>query len=346
MDQTWDHLFRQAKLEPAARRESLYRLLLSKTTYVIHVAPAGQPAGELRSKPDDAISVWAHRDPEFGGVWVPVFTSREKLARYVGEREPSAPAGQEFCWMEHEPGRVWGLVESVDCFAGVHLDPAADDGLAVSWPEVNALSEGRVPREGPSRYELPMGRIDLPRGTRVALAPMDPELTGSGGLQAFFPDGGAPEPGDLRSLVALHLGPETADEDDAAWTPCRHFALALKRWVEAGMDSSRYADALVRCLMAFEMYGEAEALCKWLSRQAGNEAIAWVFLSAIYGRTGRLDSCTKLCERGIRRYARERAFYLNQARAYSQLDDRRAARESARRGLAHFPNDSALLRFL
>ncbi|MBI4424858.1 MAG: hypothetical protein HY554_14090, partial [Elusimicrobia bacterium] len=59
-----------------------------------------------------------------------------------------------------------------------------------------------------------------------------------------------------------------------------------------------------------------------------------------------LDSCAKLCEKGIWKYGKERAFYLNQARAYAQLDDRVAAQESARRGLAQFPGDSALLRFL
>ena len=346
MDETWDHLFRKARLEPAAPRENLYRRLLSRATYLVHVAPAGLPAMERRWKADEEFSIWADQDPDFGGVWVPVFTSPEKVARYIQAREVAAPAGQDLYWMSHEPGRAWGMLETIDCFAGIRLDPGLDGGLAISWPEVNVLSEGRVPCEAPFRYELPMNQLRLPGGARVAFAPMDPELTGSEGLQAVFPDVGRPEPEDLRSLVALNIDPEVADGEDTAWAPCRHLALALKRWVESGRGASAYVEALVKCLIAFEMYGEAEAVCNWLGEQEGNEAFAWVFLSAIYGRTGRLDSCAKLCEKGIRRYSKERAFYLNQARAYSQLDDRTAARNSARRGLLQFPNDTVLLRFL
>lgn len=347
MDETWDHLFRQARLEPAAKREPLYRQLLSKPTYVIHVGPAGRPEMEMRTDPGEEFSLWADQDPAFGGVWIPLFTSPEAVARYVEARRLKAPKGQDFYWMAHEPGRAYGLLESIDCFAGMRLDPGPDSGVSVLWPEVNALSEGRVPPEAPFRFELPVPELHLPKSAKVAISPMDRELTGNKGQQAVFPEIGEPEPEELRALVALRIGPETDDEDEIAWTPCRHFALALKRWLEAERSGSgKYAEALIRSLIGFEMYGEAEALCGWLSEQDGNEAFAWVHLTAIYGRTGRLESCAKLCEKGMGKYRKERAFYLNQARAYAQLDDRLAARESARRGLAHFPGDAALSRFL
>ncbi|MBI4424985.1 MAG: hypothetical protein HY554_14730 [Elusimicrobia bacterium] len=347
MDGTWDHLIRRARLEPAAGREPLYRRLLSQPTYVIHIGPAGRPDVELRSRPNDTFSLWVDQDAAFGGLWVPVFSSAEAVARYVAARGVSAPRGQELYWMAHDAGKVYGLLQAVDCFSGIRLDPGADAGVAVGWPEVNALSEGRVPGEAPFRYELPLTQLRIPRGARVAVAKMDPALTGSEGLQAQFPDAGEPEPEELRYWVALKLGPENEARDETVWAPCRHFSLALRGWLESeNAHAGAYADALVRCLMGFEMYGEAEALCDWLSRQDGNEAYAWVFLSAIYGRTGRLDSCAKLCEKGMWKYRKERAFYLNQARAFAQLDDRLAAQEAARRGLAEFPGDAALRRFL
>ena len=50
-----------------------------------------------------------------------------------------------------------------------------------------------------------------PPFARVAFSPMDPELTGSDGVQAFFPDAGRPEPEDLRFLVALNVDPQDFD---------------------------------------------------------------------------------------------------------------------------------------
>lgn len=346
MDGTWDHLVRQAKLEPAARREPMYRQLLSKPTYVVHVGPAGRPEMEMTSDPGEEFSVWADQDPAFGGVWIPLFSSPEAVARYVESRRLKPPKGQEFYWMAHQPGRVFGLVESIDCFAGIRLDPGMDSGVSILWSEANALSEGRVPPEAPFRFELPVPELRLPKSAKVAISPMDKELTGNEGQQAIFPDIGEPELEDLRALVALKIGPEHEDGDEVAWAPCRHFALALKGWLENERSGGQYGEALIRSLMGFEMYGEAEALCGWLGEQEGNEAFAWVFLTAIYGRTGRLESCAELCEKGMDKYKKERAFYLNQARAYAQLDDRDAAQKSARRGLAQFPGDAALARFL
>ncbi len=347
MDGTWEHLIRQARLSPSSGRENLYRQLLSRPTYVIHVGPSGRPDTEIRSMGGTEFSLWADQDPAFGGVWVPVFSSPERVAQYVQARSVEAPAGQELYWMAHEAGKVYDLLETIDCFAGIRLDPGTDNGVTILWPEVNALSEGRVPPEAPFRFELPLSELRLPKEAKISLAPMDLQLTGSDGQQAIFPDVGEPEPEELRSLVALRVGPESEESEDMAWAPCRHFALALKRWLESEKGKAgAYADALVRSLIAFEMYGEAEALCLWLGEQDGNEAFSWIFLSAIYGRTGRLDSCAKLCEKGMHKYKKERAFYLNQARAYAQLDDRMAAQESARRGLAQFPGDAALKRFL
>jgi len=164
------------------------------------------------------------------------------------------------------------------------------------------------------------------------------------GSQVLFKDGGPIKSEDFRKLVCLRLG---EGRDDVAWTPCRHFTGVLRKWLKK--DPSTWGilvDVLLRSEMAFEMYGEAEALCEWLQAQDTNEAYAWVFLSAIYGRTGRLQSCAELCEKGIWKYSKERAFYLNQARAFAQLDDRAGAQEAARRGLALFPEDQALGRFI
>ncbi|MBI5201777.1 MAG: hypothetical protein HY925_09355, partial [Elusimicrobia bacterium] len=203
MDGTWEHLIRQARLSPATSRESLYRQLLSRPTYVVHVGPAGRPETEIRSLGGSEFSLWADQDSAFGGVWVPVFSSPERVAQYVQARAVEAPEGMELYWMAHEPGKVYDLLETIDCFAGIRLDPVTDNGVSILWSEVNALSEGRVPNDAPFRFELPLSELRLPREARISLAPGDLQLTGSGEQQAIFPEVGEPEPEDLRALVAL-----------------------------------------------------------------------------------------------------------------------------------------------
>ncbi len=333
-------LIQEAIGRPAASREALYRRLLENPTQLLYIDAPGRPES-LGPTPRN-FSVWAHADPLFGGVWVPVFTSRESVASFVDLQELEPGEDREFYWMEHEAGKVYSLLQTVDRFAGILLEPRGGPGLAVGWPEVNALSEGRLPGEAPFLYDLPRAEFRLPSEAKVRVAEMDEELTGLGGRQALFSDVEC-RPEDFRSLVGLRLelGPGPAE---TVWTPCRHFAAALSGWTKRRptADSMHF---LLRCLSAFEMYGDAEALCERLADQ-GEEVFAWLELSSIYQRTGRPDCCAQLCEKGISKYSKEKGFYLLQARAYAQLDDRAAAQQSARRGLKQFPGDAALLRFL
>ena len=107
-------------------------------------------------------------------------------------------------------------------------------------------------------------------------------------------------------------------------------------------EGERYLEGLFASLLAFEMYGEAEALCEWFEAR-GHEAYAWVGLSAIYGRCGRMSECAALCRRAIAKYPGERSFHINGVRALIALGMSAEAASSAAAALALFPGDKALL---
>ena len=112
---------------------------------------------------------------------------------------------------------------------------------------------------------------------------------------------------------------------------------------DAGAKGDRYLEDVFAALMGFEMYGEAEALCEWLIDR-GHEAYAWLGLSAVYGRSGRLDECAQLCGRAAAKYPGERAFHVNGIRALMGLGRVEDAARRAAAAIALFPADEVLLK--
>jgi tetratricopeptide (TPR) repeat protein len=148
-----------------------------------------------------------------------------------------------------------------------------------------------------------------------------------------MPDAGRFAPEDLRRLVRLPLGVQHA------WVPVRHFLQILRRLKAIDGAGDRYLEDLFASLLAFEMYGEAEALCEWFVHR-GHEAYAWVGLSAIYGRCGRMDECAALCRRAIFKYPEERSFHVNGIRALAALGRTEEAARCAAAAVARFPQDT------
>lgn len=336
MVETLEHLIQQAAQCPRHSRQALYRELLRSETFLLSV---GEPLAEDQKtrviRGPETFSVWADKDPEMGGVWVPLFPARDAVAQYVNSRRLRAPKGKEFLWMGHEPGEVFGLMRSVRYFAGLKL--ILGDGLQVplGWPEVKALADGRVPEDQPHLYELPVTRLTIPSGVRIAFGHVDAGPAGHDERLLCLPAAGHFHAEDTRRLVRLQLGAE-----GNVWMACRHFLQVLK-FVEAGEDTGRYLEDMIRSLVGFEMYGEAEALCEWLA-QRHNEAYAWVCLAAIYGKTGRLAECVALCKKAAAKYPDEKSFRVNGARALAALGRRKEALKFIASGLERFPADPAL----
>ncbi len=338
MVETLEHFIRQANVCPRASRRRLYKELLRSDTYLLNIGEPVEGERVLRlSHRADPVSVWADRDPELGGVWVPVFPARDTVSRFVTIRELTCPEGREFLWMALGPRKVFPLLLGVDCFAGIHLYLDDSRRVAIPWGDVKALSEGRLPDESPAVFEAPVAKLPIPPGTRVAFG----RLAGSEARLLCVPQAGHFRPEDMRRMVRVQV------PGGAALTPCRHF-LQLLRLVKggAGGDSGRYYEDLLRALVAFEMYGEAESLCHWLAKKQ-NEAYAWVFLSAVYGRTGRFDECADICRRGAEKYPDEKAFPINGAKALITLGRRDEAARFLAPARERFPDDvqiQALLR--
>ena len=203
------------------------------------------------------LSVWAEGDPELDGVWVPVFTSKERASEYVLRRGLHRVETGQFQWVRHEPGQVYSLLQGVTCFAGIYLNPEGEGGVRVEWPEVNALSEGRIPAEIPVLRELPIDECVLPEGVQCRVGRLDRRVFGFDGKQVIFPSAGRLELQDFRSLVRLNL-----NDDDLAWAPCRHFAAVLRGALDAAHPPEpEREELLMSSLIQFEMYGEAEAAC-------------------------------------------------------------------------------------
>jgi tetratricopeptide (TPR) repeat protein len=150
-----------------------------------------------------------------------------------------------------------------------------------------------------------------------------------------MPDAGRFAPEDLRRLVRLPLGVQHA------WVPVRHFLQILRRLKAIDGAGDRYLEDLLASLLAFEMYGEAEALCEWFVHR-GHEAYAWVGLSAIYGRCGRMEECADLCLRALVKYPEERSFHINGIRALAALGRLEDAARYAAAAVLRFPGDGVL----
>lgn len=336
MVENLEHLIRRASLNPRLPRTALYKELLRSETYLLTVdAPLAD--GEMRrvTKPDSSFPVWADKDPELGGVWVPVFPARDRVRDFVAARRLKTPKGKEFLWMGHMPGQVFGLLRGVRRFAGIKL--FLDPGVSVSvpWTEVRALSEGKIADESQKVYELPLERLVIPAGARLSFGRLKPWAGEDAPALMLMPDAGKFAPEDLRRLVRLPLG------EKHAWMPVRHFLQMMRRLQALGGEGNRYLEDLFASLLAFEMYGEAEALCEWFETR-GHEAYAWVGLSAIYGRSERMDECAELCLRGLAKYPEERSFHVNGIRALAALGRLEEASRCAETAVRRFPDDQVL----
>ncbi|MDE2512048.1 MAG: hypothetical protein KGL74_13070 [Elusimicrobia bacterium] len=338
MVETLEHLLRRAARQPRAGRASLYKELLRSETYLLTVdEPLLDGETKRVTRADASFPVWADKDPEMGGVWVPVFPARDRVREFVAARRLKAPKGKEFLWMGHMPGQVFALARGVRRFAGLklYLDPSTS--VEICWSEARALADGRMPGDGPVRHELPIDRLVIPAGARLSFGRLQPWEGEEKPILLTMPEAGKFRPEDVRRLVRLPLG-----EGRYAWTPCRHFLQILHRLKALGGEGGeRFVESLLASQLTFEMYGEAEALCEWLAVR-GHETFAWLGLAAIYGRTGRFEDCAALCRRAVLKYPGERAFHLNGLRALVSLGRRDEAARRAEAAVRLFPQDSAL----
>lgn len=335
MVETLEFQIRQCAEHPRHARASLYKELLRSETFLLTVdKPLQQQQVTRVSKADETLPVWADKDPELGGIWVPVFPSRDAVTGYVSRRKLRAPKGQEFLWMGHEPGAVFALLRGVPCFAGLKLYMDASTVVNVTWSEVHALSEGRLPVDTPELYDMPVARLVLPKGVKMAFGTVDAGPEDHKAKLMCLPDAGHFDAADARKLVRLPLA------SGPAWMACRHF-LQVLRFLRGKETGERYVEDLLCSLISFQMYGEAEALCEWIIGKGG-EIYGWLALAAIYGRTGRLAECADLCERAAAKYPREAAFPLNAARALEKLGRGDDARSVLKKAAARLPDEPRL----
>lgn len=305
-------MIRNAAEHPRKSRAPLFRELLRSETLLLTVdKPMSQPQATRVSKANETLPLWADKDAELGGVWVPVFPSRDSVSGYVSRRKLRAPKGQEFLWMAHEPGAVFSLLRGVPCFAGLRLYLDDASVVSVPWSEVRALAEGRVPTDTPELYDMPVAKLALPKGVKLAFGTVNAGPEQPKGRLLCLPDAGHFRAEDVRKLVRLPL------EEGPAWMACRHF-LQVLRYLRHDKKDTRYLEDLLCSLISFQMYGEAEALCEWIIGKGG-EAYGWLALAAIYGRTARYAECAELCGRAEVQYPAEAAFPLNRARALAKL---------------------------
>ena len=105
MVENLEHLIRRASLNPRLPRTALYKELLRSETYLLTVdAPLADGEMKRVTRSDASFPVWADKDPELGGVWVPVFPARDRVRDFVSQRRLKTPKGKEFLWMGHMPG--------------------------------------------------------------------------------------------------------------------------------------------------------------------------------------------------------------------------------------------------
>jgi tetratricopeptide (TPR) repeat protein len=338
MVENLEHLLRRAARAPRAPRAALYRELLRSETYLLTVdEPIAQGEVKRVTRADASFPVWADKDPELGGVWVPVFPARDRVREFVAARKLRAPRGKEFLWMGHMPGQVFSLLRGVRRFSGVRLFLDRESTVDITWSEAAALAEGRFPSDAPALFELPVERLTIPAGVRLSFGKL-PAWDGEAQPRLLLmPEAGKIRPDDVRRLVRLPLG-----DDRFAWTPCRHFLQILRRLRALGTEGSeRFVESLLASQIAFQMYGESEALCEWLIAR-GQESFAWLGLAAIYGRTGRYEDCAALCARAVVKYPKERTFHVNGLRALIALGRREEASRRAETAVRLFPQDAVL----
>ena len=345
MVETLEYLIQQAADHPRHPRGSLYRELLRSQTFLLGVDQPLPDGSEVRvTRKAQDFAAWADRDPELGGVWVPVFPARDDVGEFVRARRLRIPHGKEFVWMEHQPGEVFRLLRGVRYFAGLRLTFEPDTQVPVPWTLVRSLCEGRVPDDAPELYELPVARFTIPEGVPIAYGRADLGGREGEGKLLCLPAAGHFAAEDLRKLVRLDLG-----RGGVVWMVCRHFLQVLRYLQSSGgtcgtsdtAGAGRYLRDILRSLIGFEMYGEAESLCDWLARK-GDEAFAWVCQTSILGKTGRLRECAEFCRKAAAKYPAELSFRVNGVRALVAQGQTEEARKFAVEALKDFPGDEAL----
>ena len=118
---------------------------------------------------------------------------------------------------------------------------------------MRALSEGKIADDSPKRYELPFERLVIPAGARLSFGRMKPWAGEESPVLMLMPEAGKFAPEDLRRVVRLPLG------EKHVWMPVRHFLQMMRRLQVLNGAGNRYLEDLFASLLAFEMYGEAEA---------------------------------------------------------------------------------------
>ena len=336
MVETLEYLIQHAADFPKRSRAPLYHELLRSETFLLSLdAPLKEGQSTRVTRAPQSFSVWADKDPEMGGVWVPVFAARDTVAKFVAAKGLRAPKGKEYLWMGHEAGEVFGLLRGVRYFAGLRLYLDMEVQIDLGWSEVRSLSEGRLPSDEPELFDLPLAKLVIPPGVRLAFGKVDAGPQDPKGKLLCLPEVGRFHAQDLRKLVKLELKEGTTDG-----LPALPAAL---RFSAAGSTIQANSEDMLRALVGFEMYGEAEALCEWLAHK-GNEAYAWVCQAAIYGKTGRLPECAALCRRGAAKYPEEKSFRINGARALIGTGKRPEAKRVVDAGLLQFPAEPTLLK--
>ncbi|MCX5795802.1 MAG: tetratricopeptide repeat protein [Elusimicrobia bacterium] len=339
--ETLEVLIQQAADHPRRPRGGLYRELLRSQTFLLGVDEPLPEGSEVKvSRKAQDFAAWADRDPELGGVWVPLFPARDDVGEFVRARRLRAPRGKDFVWMEHQPGEVFRLLRGVRYFAGLRLTLETDTQVPVPWTLVRSLCAGRVPDDAPELYELPVARLAIPEGVRIAYGRVDLGGREGEGKLLCLPAAGHFAAEDLRKLVRLDLG-----RNGVVWMVCRHFLQVLRYVQSLGGGAGGHLQDILRSLIGFEMYGEAESLCDWLARK-GDETFAWVCQAAILGKTGRVRECAEFCRKAAAKYPAEVSFRVNGARALAASGQTEEARTMAAEGLKDFPGNGALAALL
>lgn len=317
-----------ARRRPLAPRKELHTVLRGAKVTVLTASPASE---------DDRLDIWADRDPVLGAVWVPVFSDPVRAEAFLGSvATPDSRALRCASGLAHE---LFTALLEVPRFGGVRLDPERGGAARLERRDVSVLADGLLPSEAPALHAIEGPTMRLPEGIPCRFGEADPSY-GPSGRRAVFPTVPGLTLHDFRSLVELDLGGQPA------WVPCRNFAAALRKALEAGGESAPLEEALVEALVAFGMYGEAEALLTVLLEGAGRRHWALGHLGRVLRRGGRLKDCVAHCEAALDEAPDESRLYRSLTLAHAELEDLEAAREAARRGVSRFPDDPTLRRFI
>ncbi|TBR17287.1 tetratricopeptide repeat protein [bacterium] len=316
-----------ARRRPLAPRKDLHTLLRGAKVTVLTATPLSE---------ESRLDVWADRDPVLGGVWVPVFSDALRAEAFLGEVvTPDARPLRCASGLAHE---LFTALLEVPRFGGVRLDPERGGAARLERHDVAVLADGMLPGEAPELHSLDAAPMRLPEGIPCRFGEADPSY-GPSGRRAVFPTVPGLTLHDFRCLVELNLGGQ------AAWVPCRNFASALRKALEAAEETEALEEQLVEALVGFGMYGEAESLLLALLEGAGRRHWALGHLGRVLRRAGRLKDCVAHCEAALDEAPDESRLYRSLTLAHAELEELEAARDAARRGIRRFPDDATLRRF-